>query len=183
MCNYYMKIAADNITSTNPTVMRAMDGLDPDPIRDLARRLADTGPDFIDVNPGYLSKKKLDRMAFLVEAVSSVTDETLILDSPQTEVLKAGLSASPKLPVLSALTMEPVTTSRIGRYKTQWSPAKVALFQIVSGAELRANGYPLERVPRLSGVLLGLRQLPSLLPAQIRKRRLEVVVPTSPRPD
>lgn len=62
-----------------------------------------------------------------------------------------------------ALTMQPVTTARIGRYRGRMSASKIALVQAVAGRELRANGYELERVPRLGGYLLAITQLPDLI--------------------
>ena len=70
-----------------------------------------------------------------------------------------------------ALTMRPLTTTRIGRYRGQLSRSKIALVQAVAGAQLRANGYPLERVPPLAGYLRGAGQLPDLLLTQARNRR------------
>ncbi len=71
-----------------------------------------------------------------------------------------------------ALTREPVTTARIGRYKTGLSRAQIALFQAICARELRAHGYALEPVPRLAGLGLGLRQIPDLALTQLRLRAL-----------
>jgi hypothetical protein len=73
-----------------------------------------------------------------------------------------------------ALTRRPITTSRVGRYRTGWSPDKIALFQLISGAELVANGYALEKAPTLRGLWLGLRQVPSVLWVRLRGRVGEI---------
>lgn len=67
-----------------------------------------------------------------------------------------------------SLTLRPLTTARIGRYKGAWTPQKIGLFQAICGAELRENGYALDSAPRLAGIWLGLRQAPSLLLARLR---------------
>lgn len=102
-----MKLAADNLNALNPRVAQALRDLDPVPIRELVQRCASPGVDWIDLNPGYLSKRHYDRMAFLVETVEAVTDRGLILDSPNPEILARGLTACRKTPVLSALSREP----------------------------------------------------------------------------
>ena len=101
-----MKLVADNVHGLNPIVADAMERLDPEPIKRLVGECERAGAHFIDVNPGYLSKRKLDRMAFLVEAVEESTDAGVILDSPNPLVLKTGLQACRRTPVLNALSME-----------------------------------------------------------------------------
>ncbi len=102
-----MILAADNVNAMNPVVADAMERLDPRPIGELAGRMVAAGADLIDVNPGYLSRRKRDRMAFLVEAIEDATEVGLILDSPDAEVLKLGLAATRRPPILSAVTLEP----------------------------------------------------------------------------
>lgn len=102
-----MKLAADNLNALNPRVAQAMRDLDPEPIRDLVRRCAGLGVDYIDINPGFLSPRYEDRMAFLVETVEETTDRVLILDSPNPKVLARGLAACRRPPILSALSLEP----------------------------------------------------------------------------
>ncbi len=102
-----MRLAADCLTSTNPTVARALEELNPAPLMDLARRCQEAGARLLDLNPGYLPERRWDRMAFLVEAVQEAVNLPLILDSPQAAVLARGLAACREKPILSALTLEP----------------------------------------------------------------------------
>jgi 5-methyltetrahydrofolate corrinoid/iron sulfur protein methyltransferase len=101
-----MIIAADNLTSANPVVAQALKDLDPRPLQDLAARCAEAGADLLDLNPGYLSRRHEDRMAFLVDAVQEVTTLPLILDSPNPRVLAGGLAACRDKPILNAVTLE-----------------------------------------------------------------------------
>ncbi len=101
-----MLLAADNIQGLNPAVAEAMEKLDPEPIKRLALMCRDAGADFLDINPGYLSKRKLDRMAFLVETIQDSIQLPLILDSPHPEILARGLSACRQTPILNALSLE-----------------------------------------------------------------------------
>ncbi|MEJ5348212.1 MAG: dihydropteroate synthase [Desulfosoma sp.] len=102
-----MKLAADNLHALNPQVAQAIRDMDPGPVREMVQRCTLPGVDWIDINPGYLSKRHEDRMAFLVETVEAVTDRGLILDSPNPRVLARGLSVCRKTPILSALSLEP----------------------------------------------------------------------------
>jgi len=101
-----MILAADNINPMNKAIQMAVTEQNPVPIREAVKMCIDSKPDLIDINPGYLSSKKTDRISFVVETVQDVTDCRLILDSPQPEVLKMGLSVCKQKPVLSALTLE-----------------------------------------------------------------------------
>jgi 5-methyltetrahydrofolate corrinoid/iron sulfur protein methyltransferase len=62
-------IAADNLEPLNPVIAQALASLDPLPLQELARRLEQAGASLLDINPGYLSPRHYDRMAFMVEAV------------------------------------------------------------------------------------------------------------------
>jgi cobalamin-dependent methionine synthase I len=99
-------LVADNLHGLNPLVSDAMQRLDPVPIQKLVQSCERGGAQFIDVNPGYLSRSNLDRMTFLVEAVQEVTSLPLILDSPSARVLEKGLAACKGKPVVSALSLE-----------------------------------------------------------------------------
>ena len=101
-----MIIAADILTGADPVVAQALRHLDPAPLQDLARRCEAAGAQILDLNPGYLSRRLENRMAFLVEAVQEVTILPLILDSPNPRVLAGGLGVSREKPILNAVTLE-----------------------------------------------------------------------------
>jgi 5-methyltetrahydrofolate corrinoid/iron sulfur protein methyltransferase len=101
-----MKIIADNLNALNPRVYRALEQLDPEPVQTLALQCLKKGAHYIDINPGYLSKAREDRMAFMVEAVHSVCDLGLVLDSPNPKVLAKGLAACQGRAMINALTLE-----------------------------------------------------------------------------
>jgi cobalamin-dependent methionine synthase I len=122
-----MLIAADNINAMNPIVSRAMESLDPEPIQELAKMCAQRGAQFIDINPGYLSRRKEDRMQFLVEAVQEVVSARLILDSPNAGVLARGLSVCKTTPLLNALSLEPQKLNEILPLAVQYGTPLVLL--------------------------------------------------------
>jgi len=99
-------LIADNLHALNPVVASAMQRLDPKPIQELVRQCENAGAELIDINPGYLSRQKEDRMEFLVEVVQETTSAGLVLDSPNPRLLARGLSACRSKPTLSALSLE-----------------------------------------------------------------------------
>jgi cobalamin-dependent methionine synthase I len=102
-----MLLAADNLNVMNRTVADALERLDPEPIRDIARRADAAGADYIDLNPGPLSSKKRDRIVFMVETVLETAEAGIILDSADPEVLAKGLAACPEPPFLNAVWQDP----------------------------------------------------------------------------
>jgi 5-methyltetrahydrofolate corrinoid/iron sulfur protein methyltransferase len=108
-----MILAADNLHPLNPVVADALKRLDARPIQDLAKRCELPGVEFIDINPGYLSRRYEDRMAFMVEAVQEVSSLRLILDSPSARVLARGLAVCRDKPVLNGLSLEPAKLAEI----------------------------------------------------------------------
>jgi cobalamin-dependent methionine synthase I len=101
-----MQLAADNLHVLNPVVAEALRTLDPKPLQDLVKRCELPGVRCIDINPGYLSARNEDRMAFMVEAVQEVTGRQLILDSPNPRLLAKGLAVCREKPILNALSLE-----------------------------------------------------------------------------
>jgi 5-methyltetrahydrofolate corrinoid/iron sulfur protein methyltransferase len=101
-----LRLAADNLNALNPVVAKALDTLEPHPLQELARRVEQAGAHLIDINPGYLPPRRLDRMAFMVEAVQEVTKVRLILDSPCARALARGLEVCQQSPILNACTLE-----------------------------------------------------------------------------
>lgn len=122
-----MIVAADNINPMNPAVARAVEALDAPPIRDLARRCAAAGAQWIDINPGPLSARRRGRICFLIDAVQDAAEARLILDSADPETLAHGLPACRVPPVLSALTLEPRKLARLPELAVESGAVLVAL--------------------------------------------------------
>ena len=101
-----MILIADNIQPANPRVADAMERLDPGPIRDIARRCREAGADLLDINPGFLTRRKQDRMTFLVETVQEEVDLPLVLDSPNPDLLALGLAAGRRKSIVNGLSLE-----------------------------------------------------------------------------
>ena len=108
-----MILVSDNLQITHPDIDRAVKGMDPAPVQDLVRRCVAAGADAIDINSGPLARDPGKKMAFLVEAVQSVTDLPVVLDTTNPGALEAGLQVSKSRTVINGFSLEPVKLERI----------------------------------------------------------------------
>lgn len=108
-----MIIVADNLTITNPTIAKAMDNMDPDPIQDLVRRCEKAGAQAIDLNSGPLSRSPVEHFSFLVETVQAVTSLPLVLDTANPTALAAGLEVCRNPAVINGFSLEPAKLANI----------------------------------------------------------------------
>ena len=108
-----MILVSDNLQITHPDIDRAVKEMDPAPIHDLVRRCVAAGADAIDINSGPLARDPGKKMAFLVEAVQSVTDLSVVLDTTNPRALEAGLQVSKSRTVINGFSLEPVKLERI----------------------------------------------------------------------
>ena len=89
-----MLVIGENINASNKSVGQAIANRDRDFIQSLARKQEAAGVDFIDVNVGLSHGSWVSpeaAMEWLVEAVQSVTDKPLVIDSDGADVIRAGL--------------------------------------------------------------------------------------------
>ncbi len=102
-----MILIADNLNVLNPVVAESLVRLDPGPLQRLAKRCVAAGAALLDLNPGYLSRRQEDRMAFLVETVQEACPVRLVLDSPDPRILLKGLAVCRDKPIINGLSLEP----------------------------------------------------------------------------
>lgn len=108
-----MILVADNLTITNHIVARAIDALDPGPIRDMVFQCENAGAEAIDINPGPLAKNPEEKMTFLVDAVQSVTGLPILLDTTNPKALEAGLKVSRNPSIINGFSLEPKKLDQI----------------------------------------------------------------------
>ena len=102
-----MFIVADNLRITLPMIQRAVDRLDPIPIRQLIQSCVQAGAQAIDINSGPLSNGAEEKMTFLVETVQSACDLPLVLDTTNPVAMAAGLAVCRRRAILNGLSLEP----------------------------------------------------------------------------
>lgn len=100
-------LIADNLRITSAAISRAVEKMDPDPIRELTRRCVAAGAEAVDINSGPLNREPERKMTFLVETVREVTNLPLLIDTANPEAMEAGLAADRKTTIINAFSLEP----------------------------------------------------------------------------
>lgn len=108
-----MIIVADNLRITLPSISRAVERLDPEPIRQLAVACRDAGARAIDINSGPLSRRPEEKMTFLVRTVLESVDLPIILDTANPLAMAAGLAAYRQPATINGVSLEPEKLKRI----------------------------------------------------------------------
>lgn len=102
-----MKLIADNLRITKPAIQDALNRMDPGPVREYALKCARKKPYAIDVNTGPLTKEPETGMRFFIEAVESVTDLPLVIDTANPVAMRAGLLAASNPTIINGYSLEP----------------------------------------------------------------------------
>lgn len=108
-----MKVIADNLRITKTEIHDALKNNDPAPVRDLVRQCAAKGAWAIDVNTGPLGRMPEEGMAFFIQAVESVTDLPLLIDTSNPCAMRAGLEAASNPAIINGFSLEPGKLEKI----------------------------------------------------------------------
>lgn len=100
-----MEIIAEKINGTRKEVGAAVAGRDTAFIQNLARRQAEAGATYIDVNAGT-GKTEPEDLVWLVETVQDAVDLPLCIDSASPTALAAALPRAAKLPLVNSISGE-----------------------------------------------------------------------------
>ena len=102
-----MIIIGEKINSTLKAVRPAIEAYDGETIKSLAKRQADAGSSYIDVNAGMFHGDEPKRLSWLVETVQKEVKTPLCLDSPNAAALEAALKVySEEPPIINSITGE-----------------------------------------------------------------------------
>ncbi len=107
-----MIIVGEKLNSSIKRVAEAIEKRDAATIQDLAKRQAEAGADFLDVNAAIRVSQELDDLTWMVEAVLAVTDKPLCIDSPNPKAIAKGLAlykaaGRSERPLVNSITGEP----------------------------------------------------------------------------
>lgn len=103
-----MIVVADNLTSTRPTVRRALEERDERLLARLVKSLVKAGADWIDLDPGRVAPST---WRFLVQTAEKACDLPLVIDAPDAGSMETALSSCTRPAVLNFATAE---TERLG---------------------------------------------------------------------
>jgi 5-methyltetrahydrofolate--homocysteine methyltransferase len=107
-----MLIVGEKLNSSIGRVAAAIEARDAATVQDLARRQAEAGAAYIDVNAAVRVADEMDDLAWLITSVQAAIDTPLCIDSPNPAAIARGLElvrASGKLgrPLVNSITAEP----------------------------------------------------------------------------
>ncbi len=100
-----MLIVGELINSTRKAIAQAIVEKDKGYLQDLARRQAEAGAHFIDVNTAA-GGDEIANMIWLVDLIQDVVDVPLCIDSPSPEALEAGLGRCRQKPMVNSISGE-----------------------------------------------------------------------------
>ena len=105
-----MLIIGEKLNSSIRRVAEAIEARDAATVQDLARRQAEAGADYLDVNAAARVTQELDDLAWLIDTVQAVVDTPLCIDSPNPAAIARGLElarSAGRAPLVNSITAEP----------------------------------------------------------------------------
>jgi len=100
-----MLIIGEKLNSAIPAVREAIINRDVQFVQDLARRQAEAGAQYIDVNTAQ-GNNEIEDMEWMVKCVQEVVDVPLCIDTTSAEVAERGLSLCKGKAMLNSISME-----------------------------------------------------------------------------
>ncbi len=101
------RIIGEKINGTRKSVGAAVIERNAAFITDLAKRQADAGSSWIDVNAGTAPDREPDDLVWLVETVQSAVETPLSIDTPNPRALAAALPRTIRTPLVNSISLEP----------------------------------------------------------------------------
>ncbi len=188
-----MILIGELLNTSRRSIAAAVERRDADTVAAIARRQADAGADYIDVNAGTFAARESECLCWLVETVQAAVDRPLCIDSPSPDAMRAALERHRGTALVNSISLEPerwrgmleVVTARPCRVialcmSSAAMPAgvdeRLAAGTTIVG-ELERAGVARERIlldPLLQPVSIDVRQGRGFLEAL---RRLKVALP------
>ncbi len=118
-----MIIVGELINASRKAIAAAIEARDAEKIQETARRQAENGADYIDVNAGVFVGREVDYLKWLVTTVQDVVETPCCIDSPDPAAIEAALELHRGTAMLNSISLEKE------RYE--------ALMPIVAGTDLK----------------------------------------------
>ncbi len=102
-----MLIVGELINSSRKSIHENLEKMNLDFFLDIARKQAEAGADYIDINCSTMMNKEPEMMKWLVENIQKVVDKPLSIDTPDAKTMEIGLSLAAKgQPMINSITGE-----------------------------------------------------------------------------
>jgi len=135
-----MILIGERINGLWRDIRTAIQNRDPRPIQEWARKQAQAGAHFLDVNTGPAVDEPEKVMGWLVETVQEVVDLPISIDSAKIAAIEAGLKAHKKgQPIINSTTGEPKQMEQIFTLAREYGAAVIGLAMNEKGVPKDAN--------------------------------------------
>lgn len=101
-----MMIIGEKINGSIPSTAKAIASLDENYIRDLARKQAGAGADYLDICAGVSPDRELEILNWLIDLVQDTVDTPLCIDSPNAGVIEAVLPGVKRSGIINSVSGE-----------------------------------------------------------------------------
>lgn len=135
-----MLIIGENIHIISPAVRAAFEARDAAFIQTLAKRQADAGADFIDLNMGPQKKAGVDVVQWLIDTVEAVTDKPLSFDTTNVAAIEAGLKKARRPGMINSISADPERITNLMPLATTYKAKVIALAMGKEGIPPTAEG-------------------------------------------
>lgn len=117
----------ERINGLNSKIYRLIQEKNKEAIQEIAKKQAEVGADYLDLNVGTAWLRPAEVMVWLVETVQEAVGTPLAIDSRKLEVIEAGLKACHKPALINSTTGEKGRLDRLMALAAQYSAAIVGL--------------------------------------------------------
>ena len=101
-----MLIVGENINTSRRRISEAVENQDAAFIGQVAKKQADAGAHYIDVNAGTFFERETDYLCWLVETVQDAVDLPLCIDSPNPKALSEAIKCHRGMPMINSISLE-----------------------------------------------------------------------------
>ncbi len=139
-----MIIVGELINASRKAIAAAIEDRDAEKIQEIARRQAENGANYIDVNAGVFVGREVDYLKWLVTTVQDAVETPCCIDSPDPAAIEAALELHQGTAMLNSISLEKE------RYE--------ALMPIVAGTDLKVIALCMsdEGMPETTDARLGI---------------------------
>jgi 5-methyltetrahydrofolate corrinoid/iron sulfur protein methyltransferase len=134
-----MILVGENINIMSKSIGQAMKERLAEPIKELAGIEDKAGIDYLDLNIGPAKKSGPELMPWLVEAVQTVTERSLSLDTTNPDAIEAGLKVCRHRALVNSVSLQPERLEKILPLVTRYNTEMIGLLWGVEGMPRDVN--------------------------------------------
>ncbi|MDD5127840.1 MAG: dihydropteroate synthase [Dehalococcoidales bacterium] len=141
-----MILIAESLNIMSQTIGPALKGRDPKPVQEMAKKEAEAGADYIDLNIGPARKEGEAFMEWVIKTVQEVTDKPLSLDTTNLSAMEAGLKVCRNKTLMNSISLQPNRMEPGLKIARQYNSDLIGLLWGAEGMPRDANERALHTV-------------------------------------